>query len=380
MNKKLITLLGIIAIIGITLVVVLSVKTTASNSGTNGYSQGCSCHSSDETKSLNVTIEGLPEKYKPGEKYILTIEVDNTTISENYGGFEISVSNGTFTEPDENSKLNNEKSATHNNKNSRSWLISWVSPSYGDVIFKLSALVANGDGSENGDEWNNITKTISLEEDKTPPEKITGLKAEDKYDGKIELKWNKSTENDFKEYRIYFDIVDFINVNGKIPNVTTTINSYTITGLKLNTIYYFAVTAVDKNGNEDKNVSTIKAKSLPTQKTTGIIKGTVKDKDGNPIIRANVMIADKTTITDENGNYSIQDIPQGMQTLKITKDGYKDYEDNVNIIAGEIIIKDVFMEKKEEGQKRGFLPAFEVATILISIVIIIALLKRKRQF
>lgn len=108
--------------------------------------------------------------------------------------------------------------------------------------------------------------TVKPASDATPPP-ILGLTATDAMDGKTDLAWIKSDVGDFSYYAIYWSETDFSNVSDLVPaakisdQATTT---YQATGLTDGTKYYFAVTAVDQNSNEDKNVLTVSATPTPS--------------------------------------------------------------------------------------------------------------------
>lgn len=108
--------------------------------------------------------------------------------------------------------------------------------------------------------------TVMRAPDKTPPPPILGLTATDALDGKIDLAWTKSEAADFDHYAIYWDETEFTNVTDLAPAATVleqTTLTFQATGLTNGTTYYFAVTAVDNAGNEDKNVLAVSA--TPTQ-------------------------------------------------------------------------------------------------------------------
>jgi len=119
---------------------------------------------------------------------------------------------------------------------------------------------------------NQITATyndgflVKIPSDTTPPPPILGLTATDALDGKIDLAWTKSDALDFSYYAIYWNETEFVNLTGHTPAATIsdpTTATFQATGLTNGTKYYFAVTAVDKTGNEDKNVLVVSA--TPTQ-------------------------------------------------------------------------------------------------------------------
>lgn len=101
--------------------------------------------------------------------------------------------------------------------------------------------------------------------DRTPPPPILGLTATDAFDGKIDLAWIGSDVEDFGYYAIYWSEADFADVANltpaaKISDQTT--KTHQVTDLTDGIKYYFAVTAVDQNNNENKKVIT--ANAIPT--------------------------------------------------------------------------------------------------------------------
>ena len=106
--------------------------------------------------------------------------------------------------------------------------------------------------------------------DTTPPPPITGLIMINAYDGRVNLWWEKSTAEDFDHYNVYASESEVKDVTGLTPvhqirDIPTT--NYQATGLRDGTRYYFAITAVDKNGNENRQVSSLSI--IPTPMPTG---------------------------------------------------------------------------------------------------------------
>ncbi len=135
---------------------------------------------------------------------------------------------------------------------------------------------------------NQITATyndgflVKVPSDTTPPPPILSLTATDALDGKINLSWTKSDAADFAYYVIYWDETVFVNVAGHAPNVTISDQntiSFQATELTNGTRYYFAVTAVDKTGNEDKNVVPVSA--VPTPSTVPPVTIPFPTESGN---------------------------------------------------------------------------------------------------
>jgi len=107
--------------------------------------------------------------------------------------------------------------------------------------------------------------------DTTPPSAITGLIAVDAYDGKVNLWWDVSTAEDFDHYNIYSAESAIVDVTGITPvhEVGDLTNiSYQVTGLELETGYYFAVTAVDRSGNESTLVASVSVIPTPMPRGT----------------------------------------------------------------------------------------------------------------
>ncbi len=65
------------------------------------------------------------------------------------------------------------------------------------------------------------------------------------------------------------------------------------------------------------------------QKTTGSIKGFVKDKDGKGIpgvtvtVKSPALIGERTAITDESGKFNFPSLPPGVYTIKAELEGFK---------------------------------------------------------
>jgi iron complex outermembrane receptor protein len=70
---------------------------------------------------------------------------------------------------------------------------------------------------------------------------------------------------------------------------------------------------------------------------TGSIKGTVQTSDNKPAEGVSVTLKglNKTTIADNNGVFTIKNVPDGSFTLVVTLVGYNDVVQNVTVTAGE---------------------------------------------
>ncbi len=145
----------------------------------------------------------------------------------------------------------------------------------------LDVTVINPDGQNYTLEEGLLITEAKPPVDVTPPPAITGLTATDAHDGKVDLTWWRPfvtcwiliTAEDFAYHAIYVSETEIANVTGLSPIAKITdiaVHTYQVTGLKDGTRYYFAVTAVDIQGNELTQVPT--ASAMPTK---GIYKASV---------------------------------------------------------------------------------------------------------
>lgn len=139
--------------------------------------------------------------------------------------------------------------------------------------------------------------TMTSPPDTTPPSAITGLIAVNAYDGRVNLWWDKSAAQDFDHYNVYVSELE-ADVTGaaaiqQIKDILAT--NYQATGLKNGTKYYFALTAVDKNGNENRRVTSLNVIPLP------IPRGTV-DSDLQVDVYQSDMVWAGTTLFADNHN------------------------------------------------------------------------------
>jgi len=115
------------------------------------------------------------------------------------------------------------------------------------------------------------TPTPTSPPDTTPTSPIGGLVTNNAYDGRANLWWDKSAAEDFDHYNIYLNKAEMADVTGmkavqQIKDIATC--RYQVTGLEDGTTYYFAVTAVDKSGNEGTTVTSASATPVPMPRGT----------------------------------------------------------------------------------------------------------------
>ncbi len=122
-------------------------------------SQGCSCHNTVKSDSVQVTIGG-PSKVIAGEKAQYEILVYKKK-SEN-AGFNASTKSGTLQPTKDGSTTTKAGELMHSKPNNADlydisrWKVIYVAPQRGGVIDTLftAGLASNGDGKEGGDQWN----------------------------------------------------------------------------------------------------------------------------------------------------------------------------------------------------------------------------------
>lgn len=122
------------------------------------------CHVGADKNPAEFVVKGLPDKVEPGKEYTITIKITKGPESQGnaYGGFAVAVNQGELIVVD---KENTFKTSlpdgtviiTQTKKGSmkREWKFAWKAPDQcnGPVVFKISVIAANGDGSFNGDAY-----------------------------------------------------------------------------------------------------------------------------------------------------------------------------------------------------------------------------------
>lgn len=132
--------------------------------------QCTSCHPGSMQPEM-VKLRNLPETYRPGQTYNLTLELDSTleSLGEQQGGFALQVSDGRLIAADQAHTQLIDGILTHTLEGShrRSWSFTWQAPGEPggawwqfwrqaepgpDVSVTVMAVAANGDFSSVGDE------------------------------------------------------------------------------------------------------------------------------------------------------------------------------------------------------------------------------------
>jgi Ca-activated chloride channel family protein len=89
-------------------------------------------------------------------------------------------------------------------------------------------------------------------------------------------------------------------------------------------------------------VALLAAASLLAQSSVGIVRGTVKDSSGGVLPGATVRLshapdADRTTITDDKGEFSFVALPPGQYTITVALSGFTEVTRQVVVQAGAVV-------------------------------------------
>lgn len=155
--KKTYTIIALLLVLAAT-VVYAHIKGQPGYTKKNG-SQGCSCHNTTKSDSVQVTIGG-PSKVIAGEKAQYEILVYKKK-SEN-AGFNASTKSGTLQPTKDGLTTTKAGELVHSKPKDADlydisrWKVIYVAPARGDVTDTLftAGLASNGDGKEGGDQWN----------------------------------------------------------------------------------------------------------------------------------------------------------------------------------------------------------------------------------
>ncbi|DAC26794.1 MAG TPA: hypothetical protein HA330_02215, partial [Candidatus Thalassarchaeaceae archaeon] len=150
------------------LLLLLVVFVPATNSQPNGNTgNSCGCHGGQDS-STAVSIIGQPSSYTPGSTYSLSITVSSSVVSGDMGGFSMSTTAGTFSNPGLNAKLASGK-VTHSTISARNWSVDWTAPVAGTGTVTISgagnAVDGNSQPGQSGsgaanDAWNTYSIQI----------------------------------------------------------------------------------------------------------------------------------------------------------------------------------------------------------------------------
>lgn len=170
---------------------------TSGNNPTTLATTGCTpCHgSSVNTATMGtITIKEMPGgmtvtdgKYKPGQKYEITLNGSNTTL-DSFGFVMIATDNpgnaqaGVFANPGTSTQITAKSGLdvfehstpiAGGGTNSFSAQVEWTAPAAGtgDVTMNVAINAVNGDGGSNGDQFNTISVTLN----ETPTNSVSNI-------------------------------------------------------------------------------------------------------------------------------------------------------------------------------------------------------------
>ena len=133
-------------------------QVVANSGGKFNSSGGCGCHGYN---AVTAQLNGVPTDYTPGSTYAITVGMGTSPTT---GGFSLAVTQGQFSNPDANTRLNsNAKQATHDySYGTTSWSFDWTAPSTGSgtVDVEIAVNTVNGNSAASGDAWTTSSITI----------------------------------------------------------------------------------------------------------------------------------------------------------------------------------------------------------------------------
>jgi hypothetical protein len=112
------------------------------------------------------------------------------------------------------------------------------------VIFNVLASFAFGFGSQKVLELARAFPGTSI----STPAQVTNLRSAAATSNQIQLEWDPNPETDIDHYNIYRGLASNFIIIAQAPNGVTPATSYTDTGLKNNTNFFYRVSAVNKDG------------------------------------------------------------------------------------------------------------------------------------
>ena len=174
-----------------------------------------------------------------------------------------------------------------------------------------------------------VTKVL----DETAPAPVSTLTVTDQCNGSVELDWSgydEEAQGDVVQYNIYQDTSSFNDVSTRTPINTVPLGTFRdeVNFLSYGAEYYFAVTAVDELGHENKEVMAHSVVPLESGSISGRI--TVGNEYGDPLGGIWIEVYDHSagsyvtgTSTNPDGTYFVSNVCAG--TYSVRADGGEIY-------------------------------------------------------
>jgi hypothetical protein len=229
-----------------------------------------------------------------------------------------------------------------------------------DLLGEHDILITAVDGSGNQDEITDMLTTQdpqAPQADAGPPQQVTvgtsvtldGGLSSDNY-GIANYTWS-FTDNGLK--KLYGVITDYTFNTVRNNNITLTIRDF--------------------SGNTDTDITWV---NITAVSGTGTVTGTVLDENGDPIAGATVYIdghTDLESTTDSWGRYTLNDVPEGTQSVIVIKDGYKRDSGDVNVQEGQSNTADNIVMAKSTSEEPTSWALYGIIAAIVAIVVVILL-------
>jgi hypothetical protein len=113
---------------------------------------------------VSIAIEGVPEVFSQGHRYNITVVLDRGTGPQPHyaisHGFQLGANGGTLEPSTGTIAVSDQEVGSRGAVEESRWSVIWTAPhTYDRVTFYASAVVADGDGTEDGDLWVRTTTT-----------------------------------------------------------------------------------------------------------------------------------------------------------------------------------------------------------------------------
>ncbi|MEE4355107.1 MAG: carboxypeptidase regulatory-like domain-containing protein [Desulfococcaceae bacterium] len=202
------------------------------------------------------------------------------------------------------------------------------------------------------------TESVSVSKmiDRTAPAQVPLSYTDANSGTDIRLNWaayDEERQKDVLEYRIYQSSTPFTDVSGMTfeSQDFSELKQYDVTGLTEGSTWYFAVSAVDEAGNENKMLNPL---MVTPQRRTGTVTGRAYYQslfcfpglscdtygiEGATVRFKNYFFSDisKTAISDADGYYTVSDLPIGRYSVGVEKEGYQTANYSVEVLENETV-------------------------------------------